>query len=516
MTYIPIAVIVLLCLSSKLQGITVACSNTIADRASIQHAVDSGGLVTLTGTCELSAGTVNVNKAVQINGTANLLASAGAMLTINVDNVSVAGLTFTGTTAVHVTASPPTYSHTGISVTHNTIRNVTNGGDGMDFDAIMKHSHVDNNIIQNIAPPGFSGATFASLGFPGCFALPSACDMAGGGITGLAGWDNSTIENNRMDLISGDGIHIAWDAISTPTFYFVTSNVSTSYNRFTRIHRISLEVQGQTHSTCGPEYNLPCQYMITGTNYKAAGNFTTNLFLGYDNTYGFSFVPTNSGWYINNTATNTNTSSSATLNLGFAMEAAGGNILIQGNVLASDLIPSQSPHGGWGASIVLGGSPSNGQPYTYTVQNNVLCTDSELAGDFQHEGPFTAKTVIQYNDRANTCAPTGHLNASSIAVTFIGSGVIDGSTQTWKNAVVSALSIKNVQYFLDGSNSAIATQEVSDVNTSFSMNKQFLYHGTLDVSHLSGTHSLTVLATDVSGYTQKATTTFTANGTALN
>jgi hypothetical protein len=71
-----------------------------------------------------------------------------------------------------------------------------------------------------------------------------------------------------------------------------------------------------------------------------------------------------------------------------------------------------------------------------------------------------------------------------------------------------------VSFFLDSSTSPIAApQELQDLNTNFATDKKWLYHATFGTSELaSGAHTLRAVATDVSGASSVATTTFTVGG----
>jgi len=97
------------------------------------------------------------------------------------------------------------------------------------------------------------------------------------------------------------------------------------------------------------------------------------------------------------------------------------------------------------------------------------------------------------------------LFTSSDHQSFTGAG-----TGTFNVALTSTLSIQFVQFVVDDSRSPVVTQEVQDFNPNFSINPQWLYHATVDLSGLkNGIHRITAVATDVAGGTQTTSQSFT-------
>jgi hypothetical protein len=490
-------------------GNNVTCANGASDASLIQNAVNAGGTVNISGTCAIGTSII-INNAVTINGPATLNGSVSSIFNVGGNSVTINGLTFNGTTAVAVFGTDGSVNQ-HFTFTNNTVQN-TNGNTGLVLGSIMQYAAINNNTFYNIAPNGFSSFVFNGS----CYSSASGCDLPGTGIAGLSGWDNSTIQYNTFDLIANDGIHIAWNDISQDRYYFPTSNVSVSYNTFTRVHRISLEAQGTTnYQGCNSGNAGACTdgNHIYSSNFKVAGNYTHNVFQSYVNTYAFSLPTSNDQMYINNSAIAENPNITNNSSLAYAQETAGHNTLVQGNVYASDYFKAQNPHG-WSNGILFGGSSPLGG--VATVENNYLCMDQESTTDFNQENPtsnfYTAQ--IQYNFRANSCPNTGHLTTSSIAVNYLNSSTA-GSNVTFNFGVVSTLSIRYLQFYIDGASTPAGTQEVSDISSTFATDTRWLYHFVVNTGSLTaGAHSVKAVATDVSGASKSVTQSFNVGSAA--
>jgi len=279
---------------------------------------------------------------------------------------------------------------------------------------------------------------------------------------------------------------------------------------------MAIEAQGVTNYVNCTSPNVPanCSDLshLYSSNFKVAGNYAHDFFQSYVNTYAYSIVTVHDQQIINNTGTANNINTAGNSSLGYAQETSGHNTLSQGNVYASDYFNAQNPHG-WGAVITLGGSGGGANP-TAITQNNYVCTDQVANTAFTHESTGNLyPTVVQYNYTANTCAKAGQLTTSSIAPTYVGT-TTSGTQQTFNFSVVSTLSVRNVQFFLDGSSTPVATQELSDLNTNFANDTKWNYHVSIDTGTLGGgNHTLRAVFTDVSGASQSVTQNVSA-GTA--
>jgi hypothetical protein len=508
--------------SIPLSAVTVNCTNNaLRDPRAVQKAVDSGGTVTVTGDCKFTVTTgINLKRPVVITGNATFTmngqsglgdaqgAGSNVAFHVNADDVTISNLTFTRGVAAHIYGVIRQH----FIFTGNNINN-TNANNGVIVDGVLRYSLIDSNTFYYIARDNFLSQTYTGLGFPGAWSFQGDTEN-GAAIAGWGGLDHTNITNNSLDVIGGDGFHFGWNSISGVSAYFLTTNVSISYNRFSRVHRMGIEIQDvfSGGNTCGPASNEACQYgNIHGNGIKVAGNYFHDPFLPYTHTYGYSFAVNHTdGMYINNSALE-NIPSSGAASIGYGMEAMGFGVLVQGNVVAADYLTGGGEHG-WGATIMFGGSRKED---VFTVKNNVLCGDQELTLGLGNEGEKNfsfGKIAAQFNYRVNTCPNARRLAMSAISPAYAGLNV-EGNNQTFKFSVISALSIKFVQFFLDGGATPLATQEVQDINTNFASDRKWFYHITINRGALATTasHTINAVATDVSGTTATASHIFTLN-----
>jgi len=476
---------------------TVKCTNAVGDAGSIQAAVNAGGVVSISGVCTLQSTVISIGKSVTITGNAQLNSTGSFAFVIWADNVSISGLTFNGA-GLHLIEIP---QQTGFAFTSNKIQN-TNGNDGIVVDGVLRTSNISGNTFFSIAPNGFASATYASLGFGGCYSRGS-CDTPGVAIQIFGGIDQTTIDNNSFDLIANDAMHIGWNIIAADATYFLTKNNDISYNKFSRVHRMGIEAQAIWSSPrCGINRAYACDSSHDfSTNTTIKGNYFHDAFITYVQSYAYSLALWGSGQYVNNAGIANVTTGQKP---GFAMEDMGNNVLTQGNVLAADYIPGAQPHG-WGGDIVYGSQRAGS---TFTTQNNVLCGDQAVTFNFGIEPNSGGTKMSKNNYISNTCPNAGSLMRSAFTLAFV-SPVNSAISGTWNLAAVSALPIKHVQFFLDGAANPIATQEIQDASTTFAMDRKWLYHATVNASTLgSGNHTLVAKATDVSGVTQSVSQSF--------
>lgn len=484
----------------------IRCKNDPSDAGMFQAAIKRGGTVTVEGTCDFSRGGIVIDKPVVIQGSgptptiAGDGSNSGFAFTINVDGVTISGLTFDKAIgATHLTGR--TRQH--FTFTHNTVEN-TNGINAIQVDETIRYALIDSNTFYNIGVNGFPSSTYESLGFGGCYSLPNRCDIPGEAISITGGMDNTSITNNKADYIANNFLHADWHIIGAPPFYYLTTNNSVSYNTLVHVHRMGIELQGTTAwPNCGPDYKIKCDFSVPWTsNIKVAGNYFHTPFLAYQ-TYGYSLVFQGSGVEINNAAI---AEHSTIAQAAQALENLGYGILAQGNVFTGEPFTNGGKvFQGWGSGIVYG---YNGAipGSLYTTQNNVLCsTTNNFGTENNGNGRYNAKALNQYNYINNTCPNAGHLMSSSIVLDFSGPKM-SGANATWALSAISTLPVKWVQFFVDGSAAPVATQEIQDVNTNFANDQKWLYHATLDTTQLKGGgHKITATATDVSGATSSIT-----------
>lgn len=486
------------------QSSSVNCSNNSADSTLIQTAINAGGTVTLSGTCAMGSNTVSINNPVSITGTATLNGNQSQIFQINTSQVSINGLTFNQGFVSFGGAQ----SYSNFTFTNNVIQNLWSGGasggpTGLSGPGIIS-SNISNNHFYNLWGGGSPG--YANVAPPVNAPLCPGIQCWGSTALSFSGIDQTTISYNTFDEIGGDGMHIFWESFTGNVNSRSTSGDVIAYNTFTHIRRIPIEIQSQ------PAGNCPggCNYAMTNTvGLQIKGNYVHDYTpYSYFDTWGASLVPDGAvnPQYINNTFIANPGSGYAQGYGGYApcMESSGRNSLSQGNVCASVAGGSNS----YGTGIAQG----NGSNPTFSsiYQNNIFCGASNttvLGQENATTPPSNSLMVDRYNYKSSGACPAGsNLTSSNINASFAGNGVISGGNEAWTLAVVSNLSIRYVQFFLDSGSTPVATQEISDVNNNFASDRKWMYHLTLSTASLAGgSHAITAVVTDVSGATTRVT-----------
>jgi hypothetical protein len=497
----------------------IECANASSDLSLIQTAVNGGGSVNISGNCAVSSGSININEAVSIAGPATIIASPSATnysFLINVDNVSITGLTFVAA-GIHLTGANSTL-RSNVNVKNNTFRDFTMNPIGHTMNAavwvdpVWRNSTFSGNTLTNLWYGGFSNTNAGNVCSLGGSTL---CDnkketLYFYGVFFNGGLDNTQIESNSFSQISGDAIKGFNNGLSAVSGGYQAAGMSVSYNTFTYIHRMGIEIQNCTSpgGTCNGLANV---YL----NPKIAGNYLHSPAWGFIDTYAFSLPVMGTGnQFINNAAIGDfiGNATGTTARLGYAFEEPPGNgccganvwngsAVEQGNLIASDGNPRDLTNAGWFAGFVNDGSAS---PQAH--QYNVMC------------GPNWNETIVnapklnevdQYNYKSAAC-PSGSgasLFASNVTAQ-LGSPIASLTQETLPLAVVSALPIRNVQFSVDGA--SIGVQEIADPNSNFQNDRKWLYHATASRATVpSGGHTLTAVVTDVSGSSQTYTERFT-------
>ena len=471
---------------------------------------------TSTGAVSLPAGTYSINSPIAIPSNCSLQAvnpgsvilngSQNQVFTINGNSVTINGLILNGGYVAFGGAN----TYYNFVFTNNTIENIWSGGMNGGPSALsgpgLINSNISNNTFYNIwggGPPGYPNAP------PDYSVTKQPCpgqDCWGSGAIMFGGLDQTSISNNTFDEIAGDGMHIHWGAFTGNSGSYTTSRNVIAFNTFTHISRIPMEIQSQ------PDGNCPggCNYSVTNTTgLQIKGNYVHDYAFPFYQSWGASIVPYGAvnPMYINNTYIAN--SSNATGGFASCNESSGRNSVIQGNVCASVAGSSHFYNGGISEG---GGSAPN---YTSTYTQNVFCGNAATT-QLQYESPLPAWCALlaQYNYKnGNPCPAGSNLTTTSINLVFTSQNnqsFPSGGNGNWNVAITSNLSIRYVQFFLDGSGTPSVVQEVQDLNTNFANDLRWLYHATINVSALSaGGHSIAAVATDVSGATLTATQSFT-------
>ena len=486
-------------------GSTVNCNNNSGDSALIRSALKSagsGGTVTITGTCALGSATLVPAGPVIINGSALLNYSGGGdIVSYSGNSLVVNGLTFQGG-GIHGTSS---HYQGAWSITNCKFQNISTTNSS--YGAILI-DHILAGSPYTPGPNNISNNTFTNIwqnGYPWNTGSGSE-GIAGSGIWFQGGLDQTIVDSNTFVKIGYNAIKGFFDNQygTSPGWALTSHNIVISNNVMTNVHRIGIEFQGIGGGNCpgGCNYSQnPNDGLVMKGNFFHAPSVPVNNQFAYSALFG----GTNSQ-YINNVGVVEVTACG--FRPGIALESGLNGGTVQGNVFGS-VVTTCNPSG-WATYITDSYAHSG---VTNTYQDNVLCGTGEPA---PLDKNATGATVVdRYNYKAATCPNTPNLatsNISALAFTSANNQSFpSGGSGTWNLAVVSTLSLRYVQFFIAGSTTPIATQEIQDTNTNFSSDRKWLYHATFNTSGLSGgSHTITAKATDVSGATQSITQTFSA------
>jgi hypothetical protein len=495
------------------QSVVIAGTN----QSNIVSAIGSACNGNTPGTVIFPNGSYSDNSAIMVPGNCTLQAAnqGGATLNANqnqvfailANNVTINGLIINGGWVAFGGAN----SYRNFVFTNNTIQNMWLGGSWGGTPALSGPGLISSNISNNSFLNIWGGG---SPGYPNSPPTDgSNCpghDCWGSLAIALTGLDQTTISGNIFDRIANDGMHISWESFTGYIDAQGSSGNVISNNIFTRVRRIPMEIQTQPSGNCPGGCNYRTATGVT-TGLQIKGNYVHDYAFPYWNTWGASLVPDGAvaSQYINNTFI-ANPGNAG----GYApcMESSSRNNLVQGNVCASEV---GEPYY-YSTGIAQGGGSDS--DFTSTYQNNIFC-GNRATTTFGQEGnvSYASRPIWQYNYQNGSSCPAGsNLTSSNISLGFTSAdnqSFPSGGNGTWSLYVVSNLSIRHVQFLLDGSTTPIATQEIQDVNSNFGNDQKWLYHVTTNTSALaSGTHTITALAEDAAGATEKVTQNFVADG----
>lgn len=517
-------------------GAVNCTNNSSTDPGLFNAAVAAGGTQVVNGPCSVPSTSITLNNAVTLTGGTNptINGNNNAIFILSHDNVTLNGLILN---AGYVDRNVPSgYLWNFFTFTNNTIQNLTNGGtincnssgsgncvgpSGLNFSGIgLVSGNIQFNHFSNIWGNGYPTSPYLN-GTPThtpnlCYqGTPAAgnCLLDFWGAQGITidAIDLTTIANNNFDMISNDGMHIDWlitTGNSGPAR--TTSGNVIAFNTYSRIHRIPQEVQSQPNSNCpgGCNFNI-----INTTGMYVEGSYAHDWVWPFLQSFGYSLVPdgTRGNFYINNTMV-ANLNNGDGNGMADCLEVSNNNGIVQGNVCAiTPTIPSITGISYGGHSL-----PS----FTITTQNNILCGNSGITQQQHEADPSQSATVTsQFNYTNSSFCPAGaNPNTPGIVSAYTSANnqnFSPSTTQTYNFTVISNLSIKFVNFFLDGSPTAVATQMIQDQSTTFGTDRKWLYHATFNVGTTPGTHTLQAVATDVSGNTTGGiqNINYTINGT---
>lgn len=495
----------LLALSVPALASTYTCVGTSADPTAINAALAAGGTVVLTVTgpiCNLGSTSLQFpsNVSMLASGSVQMNYTGGGVLgNINGNNVTINGFIFNGggfKTTQNSTSTP----QSNVTFTHNTVQNITaNGANTIGFNTsgYWSHFNISFNAWNNISTVPIGSVTSAtnvengSGGLVCNYPTAGANTCFGGGIHNENGMDNSTVDHNTFNFMLADAIRICFNWTLSAIPYTVAANNSISYNTYINLHRMAIESQGDSGSTIGsPVYGNASNI----TNMKMNSNFAYQWVAPYVETF-FLSIPTGAPTptVYNNTGVLNST------NAGYCFENAFQTVTMLGNVCSA----VSGLH--WNTYFMTGTSTG-----TLTYQNNLLMGGAGTY--FSREGTPSGTVVQQYNIITSTAPIAGAPWTSNLAVA---SSTItqSGGNATMNMTAIDEISVQFVNFYLDGSPTALVTQELQDLNTNFSTDRKWMYHATFATGALAGgLHTLQAVATDVSGATQSTSQSFTVGG----
>ena len=391
-----------------------------------------------------------------------------------------------------------------VNITGNVFDNFTGTGDGqapsggdvviLENGGYTANSHIDNNVFRNI----WNGAISA----PG---VAHACQWVDNWSTAypcsygifLAGFINTSVKGNIFQTVEGDAFN-AQDLYSSQG-QDITGNVVTD-NEFIDMNRMGVEIQQQRGNRFA---GLDFERNLFHTNHtNAAYVFGYSLPLGC---LGSPYcgqqasIPTNIQQ--NNTVIFNRAGGGGLAN---AYEMWGQNI----DARAEFVLATPTTNGG---------NPIVNYANTAKVQNIWECGPLGPYG-ISTGGNQYGTAVIQYNYGTSTCQAAGDGrwfdSHAQLSITNLSPNQTLSGTVQVKAAVTSQLSINSLSLKVDSTTQApVATVRQSDINTNFSNDGKLLYTALLNVGGLSaGSHTLYVVATDITGHTVTATLPFSVGG----
>lgn len=337
----------------------------VDDTASIQNAINkitSGVLIFPSGKYKLRS-SLNLKSGVtyQAQGSVTLLGNGYFWIMqtgYSASNQTITGFTFdNGGILAQGTV-------TNLKIIANTFQNLTSDnqrgnwtlGSAIFSENGLKNSKISQNTFKNL----MIGGTTRPDGTIG------SIDKSNNQGIMIYGMDNTSIDHNTFDRV-GEGMHLCF---SNP---WPSSNVYIGYNKFTKIHRMGMEIQGAMG--CGA--SEPARSGPNTTNMIIEQNSIVDFNDAYWWSYGISLAnPAPDGgdhaivrnnYIVGSTPVNSDIP-------GYGIEAAGSNLEVYGNTLA----------GYWKEAIVIDYSPNA------KIHDNFTC--GMAAGAFVKIAPETRES----------------------------------------------------------------------------------------------------------------------------
>jgi hypothetical protein len=388
---------------------------------------------------------------------------------------------------------------------------------GMLVSGIVDGLTLQHNAFHRIWNGGYENYSFNK----GCSS--GECNWDGTGFELQGGTANADISYNWISYTGNDGFHAWFDIAMGKTYRYICNHLHVHNNQLDHIKRIGIEIQGQSSACVGG-----CDGYTPGDDFQFYSNFDHDHAWPGVASYCFSINTHYTSTHIfNNTCAQPASEQQVYAHLGDAYETdiVTNGDFISGNIAASDDQPGSAT--GWGAYWSDGNS---GYGVGIGVTNNVIC--GPKATEMQHMcdntgcrntnfiGSDGGQDVNGYpnfsftsNYQSESCWATGALSTSHIMVGFSSpdnQGFSSGGNGTWNAYVKSALSIDRVSFYVDDNSAPVVVQSIQDKSGTFVADLKWLYHATLNTgAYAKGTHTLKMVALDVSGQTASATQSFT-------
>src|ERR1700733_3446292 len=489
----------------------VSCNDNPGDAVLIQNAIESSSAISASGTCNLGANTLTFGSNFYLGGSATLnYTGSGFAVASSGNNNVVSGLTFRGGGLnLSLNDRIKWTGQYGWTIQGNAFENITNGTSAIYVSNIIgkgSQSSISYNNFTNIWPGGYPN-------FPSGYSAQNCIQdcLLGNGAGGSGVWiemglDNVKINCNHFDTLGGNAIKGFWDGFVGHIDPYEAHHVEISHNVMTKIHRIGIEIQTVGRNLCpgGCNFSLmPNDGTVVKDNFYHNPAFTGDPF-------GFSLMVGGTNvQIINNTAVDEDPTCYLPLGIGLENTMNGG--LLQGNVTSAvyqNCTAEFNRGHGWAGTLVSGYTSAG---YTDNFYNNFSCGDGVKKSTLISNDPQNSATMNERADYGSTTCPDA-VASTHISMVFTSSdhqSFKRASTGTFNVALTSTLSIQSVQFIVDDSHNPVVTQEVQDFNPNFSLNPQWFYHATVDLSGLrSGVHRITAVATDVAGGIQTTSQSF--------
>lgn len=456
------------------------------------------------------------------------------------NNSNILGCTFNGIGIGIGIGFASNHQITGLNWSNDIVQNVfnANADAGITIFGILRGSFFNNNVINGVWQGGACGHDFNCL-FGSAFCQNATngndrCDHQGHAISIVGYVDTTQINNNTMSTCGNDCLLIDVQPGGYSNAFHISGggNVQIKNNNISLCQRFGIEMGG-----FAPAYDPPMNFSIPiMTNLTVTGNWVHNVPGGFWLIDGYSVVMNGA----ENMTFENNTMSNETASPTFGTYADGNPFEIAANLWTmrnnvSTTVRTTAPFD-IGATFLQGNADAfsaqaSGVVPKLTASNNYFCGIAQM-GTYGTDGPqwtpcpgglcsnsnngFSPVTRTADAVSTGACRNAANVSQSLITPLFTSANgqTVTTGTLNVSNSVQSNLSVRIGNWYVDGGSTPVASQELADTNPSFSLsNLTWLYHASVSTSGLSnGAHTISFVATDVSGATATSTQNFTVGG----